>query len=638
MPTKTAPAAAPTGCHRTERQSHIAAQLPYYVRFPTLALALLLALQIPTGVSNEAVALPTPRSDWWQGWQGDVDGNGLDDRLDAALARGTPETVALFLIYDHPPSDAQIAAVEALVSIDYHAHYIELLAISHAPLSLVLALKALPGVVQVQQQNTMVPFLDVSARTVKARPSNEYREQDAWSLGYDGSGINIAILDTGVDDDHDALQGKFVAGYDATALLGDPNNGNGQTNPDDTQGHGTHVAATAMGDPADEELMGIAPGVGLIDVKVMTDAGVSNAGYTIEGIEWCIDHHDEFDIRILSMSFGSASGNDDGKSAEAETVNRAVEAGLVAIVAAGNDGENRIPSPASADLALTVGASDDGDSVARGDDEIAGYSNYGPRLDDGDDNWLEELKPELAAPGTGIEAASANVFGPGTTGSEEKDGTSMATPHVAGVAALLLNAAPDANPAEVEQAMLYAAERRGTPHDQNLSSDYDTHWGWGLVDAFHGVQAVLGDIVEVAIDTPFDGAEVAGRVIFSGSASGSGLQQIELEIAGDIHIAEDLTEWSLEWDTATLSNGNYRVTATAYAENNLTASAEISIRVNNSALAPAKANSFAELRERLEELPEQLREVSPTLVLGCVGVLLLLVVRSGWRRWRAQHK
>ena len=610
------------------------------MRFPALALALLLlAPQLPAAIPDEPPPAPGPHSGWWQGWQGDGDGNGLDDRLDAALARGAPAEVPLFLVYDHPPSDTQVAVVEALVSVDYRARHIELLAVARAPLELVLVLKALPGVVQVQQQNAMVPFLDVSARAVKARPSNEYREQDAWGLGYDGSGVNIAILDTGVDDDHEALQGKFVAGYDATALLGDPNNGNGQTNPDDTQGHGTHVAATAMGDPPDGELTGVAPGAGLIDVKVMTDAGVSNAGYTIEGIEWCIDHRAEFDIRILSMSFGSASGNDDGKSAEAETVNRAVEAGLVAVVAAGNDGENRIPSPASADLALTVGAADDSDSVARGDDEIAGYSNYGPRLDDGDDNRLDELKPELVAPGTGIEAASANTFGPGTTGSEEKDGTSMATPHISGVAALLLDAAPDAKPMEVEQAMLYAAERRGTAHDQNLSSDYDTHWGWGLVDAFRGVQAILGDIVEVAIDTPFDGTEVAGRVTFGGSASGSGLQHIELEIAGDVRVADGLAAWSVEWDTATLSNGNYRVTATAHAENNLTASAEISIRVNNSAPAPAEADSFAELRERLGELPQQLREAGLAPVLGAVGaLLLLLVVRSGWRHWRASRK
>ena len=70
----------------------------------------------------------------------------------------------------------------------------------------------------------------------------------------------------------------------------------------------------------------------------------------------------------------------------------------------------------------------------------------------------------------------------------------------------------------------------------------------------------------------------------------------------------------------------------------MTASAEISIHVNNSALAPAKANSFAELRERLEELPQQLREAGPTLGLGLAGVLLLLVVRSGWRHWRIPRK
>ena len=87
------------------------------MRFPALALALLLlAPQLPAAVPDEPPPAPGPHSGWWQGWQGDGDGNGLDDRLDAALARGAPAEVPLFLFYDHPPSDTQVAVVEALAS------------------------------------------------------------------------------------------------------------------------------------------------------------------------------------------------------------------------------------------------------------------------------------------------------------------------------------------------------------------------------------------------------------------------------------------------------------------------------------------------------------------------------------------
>lgn len=607
--------------------------------------------------SSAAEARERDHSSWWQGWQGDHDLNGLDDRLDQALSEpySGADTAPIFLIYDHRPTDAEVAAVEKLVEVDYRARHVELLTLYEAPLGLILDLLDLPGVVQIQQQNQMVPFMDVSARAVKARPSNEYRDQDVWdTLGYDGTGVNVAVLDTGVDDEHEALQGKFVAGYDATATFGET--GDGTNNPDDSNGHGTHVAGTVMANPGDGTYMGVAPGARLIDVKVMSDAGVSNSGYTQDGIEWCIDHKDDFDIRILSMSFGSMSGDDDGKSAEAETVNRAVEAGLVAVIAVGNGGsdgvgDKGIPSPASADLALTVAASYDQDTVKRGDDEIAGYSNFGPRRDDGDDNEMDELKPEITAPGTDIMSTCA--FAPtGANGCSqndqyiELDGTSMATPHISGVAALMLEAAPGLTPKQLDKAMTIAAERRGNATSPDISPDYNDHWGFGLVDAYRGVQAALGGVVEITIETPEDDETVSGRVTVQGLATaGSGLESITFEIAGKEYETTAEESWTWKWDTRKVGNGNWRLTAIATSSNNLTAKDTVDLTIQNVAQPEEEdegvKEKFTDLMDKLGENVAGDADRGP-LVLGAVVALIVVLAvglkvglgrRDKWDDW-----
>ena len=593
------------------------------------------------------------RATWWQGWQGDRDLNGLDDRLDKALAGpyAASTTVPIFLVYDHMPTDDEVASVERLVEVDYRDHYVETLTIYQAPLALVPELLELSGVTQIQQQNQMTPFMDVSARAVKARPSNEYRDQDVWdTLGYDGSGINVAVLDTGVDDDHEALQGKFEAGYDATAAFGEP--GDGTNNPDDGDGHGTHVAGTVMGNPPNGEYMGVAPGARLIDVKVMTDAGVSNSGYTRNGFEWCIDHKDELDIRVLSMSFGSTSGNDDGKSAEAATVNRAVEAGLVAVIAVGNDGEHRIPSPASADLAITVAASDDVDTVKRNDDGIASYSNFGPRLDDGDDNLLDELKPEITAPGTDITSscALAPASPLGCTQNDqyiEMDGTSMATPHISGVAALMLEAEPGMTPKQVEKAMLIAGERRGNATHSDISDEYNDHWGWGLADAYRSVQAAKGGIVEVSIESPEKESQVSGKVLIEGTATaGAGLERIELEVSGQVYEIEADESWSINWNTRRVDNGDWRFKVTAYSRNNLSASDTIDLTIENTAKAEEEGDEgfMDKLNEQFHKLGDRTTgnpDHGLFVLIGAVVLVSVLAIggklamgrRNRWDDW-----
>ena len=135
----------------------------------------------------------------------------------------------------------------------------------------------------------------------------------------------------------------------------------------------------------------------------MTDTGGSNTQYTIGGINWTINYkYTDWDnnassngIDIISMSFGRARSplggqdtGDNGSGADARLVNDAWDAGLIPVCAMGNDEANYVASPASADKCIAVAASDDMDTVIRGDDEVASYSNWGPRQDDGDDDCL----------------------------------------------------------------------------------------------------------------------------------------------------------------------------------------------------------------------------------------------------------
>jgi len=153
--------------------------------------------------------------------------------------------------------------------------------------------------------------LDVSCRAIKARPSDVYSPNTAWGLGYTGKGINIAMLDSGVDDEHESLKGKFVAGVDVTEE-GTTKPKDGTYNPDDKAGHGTGCASIAMGTGGSEgTYKGVAPDAKLIDVRCFykpTDRNL--AQYFVKGIEWCIQHKDEFNIDIISISAGDEDYTD----------------------------------------------------------------------------------------------------------------------------------------------------------------------------------------------------------------------------------------------------------------------------------------------------------------------------------------
>ncbi|GAB2958560.1 S8 family serine peptidase [Micromonospora polyrhachis] len=271
------------------------------------------------------------------------------------------------------------------------------------------------GIERVWLDGRAEALLDVSVPQIGA--------PDAWAAGYDGTGVKVAVLDTGVDTSHPDLAGKIV---DSRSFV--PNE-----EVKDGHGHGTHVAATIAGTGAASggRHKGVAPGAQLIVGKVLGDGGSGAQSGIIEGMEWAA----RSGAKIVSMSLGGPGG--DGTDPMSLAVNElTAETGALFTIAAGNDGRqgaSTLGSPGTADAALTVGAVDDAD-------DIADFSSRGPRVGDG------VVKPEITAPGVGIVAARATGTAMGTVVDEHytsASGTSMATPHVAGAAAILAQRYPD---------------------------------------------------------------------------------------------------------------------------------------------------------------------------------------------------
>ncbi|MFE6621080.1 S8 family serine peptidase [Streptomyces sp. NPDC057740] len=277
-------------------------------------------------------------------------------------------------------------------------------------------------------------WLDAKVKVDLARSVPQISAPALWKDGFDGKGVKVAVLDTGIDATHPDLAGRVSRQENFT------------NTPDavDHMGHGTHVAATIGGSGTGNGAKGVAPNADLISGKVLDDRGDGYLSDIIEGIEWAAAEHAD----IVNMSLGSSTP-DDGTGPLSVAVDRATaEHGTLFVVAAGNSGWNTIGSPASAQDALTVGAVDRSGSRA-------GFSSTGPRIGD------FRVKPEISAPGVGIVAARAKGTSLGSPVDEfytSMDGTSMASPHVAGAAALLKQAHPRWTWQQLKSALVGSAQ------------------------------------------------------------------------------------------------------------------------------------------------------------------------------------
>ncbi|WP_282797203.1 S8 family serine peptidase [Streptomyces sp. CC224B] len=290
-----------------------------------------------------------------------------------------------------------------------------------------------PGVRHLWLDGVRKAHLDRSVRQIGA--------PKAWAAGYDGKGVRIAVLDSGVDATHPDLKGQVVAEKNFT----------GSPDAKDRVGHGTHVASIAAGTGAKSggAFKGVAPGARVLNGKVLDDDGSGGDSGIIAGMEWAAAQG--ADVVNLSLGGGDMPGDD---PLEAAIDRLSADKGVLFAVSAGNSGEygsGTVESPGSAKAALTVGAVDDAD-------KLAPFSSRGPRAGGGG------LKPDVTAPGVDITAAAA----PGSAIEKEAgqkpegyltiSGTSMAAPHAAGAAALLKQQHPTWSYAELKGALTASAK------------------------------------------------------------------------------------------------------------------------------------------------------------------------------------
>lgn len=236
-----------------------------------------------------------------------------------------------------------------------------------------------------------------------------------------GKGVTVYVIDTGLRVTHQDFGGRAQHGYDTVDDDRDVTDGNG---------HGTHVATTAVG-----ERYGVAKRATVVGVRVLDDQGSGSTEQVVAGIDWVTEHAESPAVANLSLG-----GQPD--QALDRAVRNAIAAGITFTVAAGNSGADaRQSSPARVTEAITVGATDR-------EDQRAGYSNHGPALD-------------LFAPGSDITGG----WYTGDDATQTLSGTSMASPHVAGAAALHLADHPRATPDQVETALVDGAtpDQVGSP-------------------------------------------------------------------------------------------------------------------------------------------------------------------------------
>ncbi|MEW1893124.1 S8 family serine peptidase [Streptomyces sp. NPDC085659] len=345
-------------------------------------------------------------------------------------------------------------------------------------------------------------WLDGRAEAALKDSVPQINAPQAWAEGYDGKGIKVAVLDTGIDEDHPDVKDRiletksFVPGEEV----------------DDKNGHGTHVASTIAGSGAasDGVNKGVAPEAGLLVGKVLSNEGSGADSGIIEAMEWAKAEGAD----VVSMSLGSPVA-DDGTDPMSQAVNTlSADGGPLFVIAAGNAyGAGTIGSPGSADKALTVAAVDKQDGRAD-------FSSMGPLV------RSYGLKPDLSAPGVDINAAASQSV-PGIEGMyQSMSGTSMATPHVAGAAAIVKQRHPDWSGQRIKDALMTSSKVLPdyTPYEQ----------GTGRLDVKAAIDAAVeatGSVEVAAYDWPHSASDpVAERTV---TYRNTGTADVTLDLATD---------------------------------------------------------------------------------------------------------
>jgi len=396
-------------------------------------------------------------------------------------------------------------------------------------------------------------------RRIRARHPTQ---PDAQEAGFTGAGVRIGILDTGIDLDHPDLNVDVASGKNC--ITAGP--------PEDGHGHGTHVAGIAAA-RADNGIgvVGVAPGATVVPLKVLDDTGNGEWSNLICAVDYLTglitDSDPTNDVRVANMSLGdpgSVGTCSDGGIRQA--ICTSVAAGITYIAAAGNstvDTATFIPAAFPEVVAVSAIVDLDGEPGGLAgcyffiycDDTLAFFSNYGSAVD-------------VTAPGVQVYSTWKNG------GYSTADGTSMASPHAAGVAALVVGANPSLSPAAVRDILIGTGEypdgtfaEGGCGGGGQWSGDPDGITE-PLVNALKAAQAAaggLGGVPTVALTAPTDGAVVSGTsVAFAASASDpDGITSVDFLVDGAVVGSDTSTPYGMTWDATSVADGAHTVRAQA---------------------------------------------------------------------------
>ena len=395
---------------------------------------------------------------------------GLLAKAHQGTAQG--QTVKVIVQYRQVPKAAHYATMRGRgAKLQAKLHSIKGAAFT-IPVSALAALEADPEVVSVTIDHPMNVMDDLTNEATGV--------STAWNSGFNGSGIGVAVIDSGINDSHPDLQNpdgssRVVYHQDFT---GTPttNTSGGQY---DLYGHGTHVAGIIGGNGSlsGGEYAGVAPGVSLIDLRALDANGAGTDSTVIAAIQQAIALQNTYNIRVINLSLGRGIPVSYTQDPLCQAVEAAWKSGIVVVVAAGNygrlslngsNGYGTVTAPGNDPYVLTVGASKSNGSALPQAETLASYSSKGPTTYD------HVVKPDmlapgnaivsLAAPGATLEASYPGDVITGTDGNNDYfklSGTSMATPAVAGAAALLLQEQSTLTPDQVKARLMKTAHKMG---------------------------------------------------------------------------------------------------------------------------------------------------------------------------------
>ena len=395
-------------------------------------------------------------------------------KLSSDVSRLSKATVLDVIVqFKQPPADADLAKITRIGATLKKRFKNIPAALVRMSASSAATIAADPNIAYISPDRKVAGALEFAEPAVGASVALQY--------GWNGSGVGVAVIDSGIAADHPDLKPRIV--YSESFVSGD-------SRTDDVYGHGTHVAGIVGGNGTASTgpsyiytFRGIAPKSKLINLRVLDSTGHGTDSAVIGAIDRAISLKSTYSIRVINLSLGRTIRESYHLDPLCQAVQKAWANGLVVVVAAGNNGRDNsmgtggyatIASPGNSPYVITVGALKDMSTISRGDDVIASYSSKGPTLLD------QIVKPDLVAPGNNIVSALApsgtvtqlypsnvvpiSYYKSSSTSNISYSyfrlsGTSMAAPMVSGAAALLLQKDPELTPDQVKARLMKTATK-----------------------------------------------------------------------------------------------------------------------------------------------------------------------------------